>query len=79
MEPCLIVIKQTTYFNFVEQHKEKDFIVHCDAGISRSSAVAFFIKDFVGHSVEHYHVVFPNPWVSKLLRAKLWFPDGKEV
>lgn len=34
---------------FLYKNREKDFIIHCDAGISRSVAVALFLKDYFGH------------------------------
>lgn len=31
---------------FIEKNNDKHFLIHCHAGISRSSAVAFFIRDY---------------------------------
>lgn len=31
--------------NFIEKNKDKSFIIHCEAGISRSGAVGQFIND----------------------------------
>lgn len=33
-------------FNFIQLNLGKDFIVHCDAGISRSMAIGVFLYDF---------------------------------
>lgn len=37
---------------FIERHRPANFVVHCDAGISRSVAVGAFMRDFYGYSVE---------------------------
>lgn len=37
--------------NFCEKHKNSSIIVHCEAGISRSAAVALFIKNTYGHTL----------------------------
>jgi predicted protein tyrosine phosphatase len=31
---------------FIERHGPRDYLIHCDAGISRSVAVGMFIEDF---------------------------------
>ncbi|KKL95831.1 hypothetical protein LCGC14_1850720, partial [marine sediment metagenome] len=56
-------------------HKEKDFMIHCDAGQSRSVAVGVFIKDvFEGelclHAVET--TAGSNSLVHRLLMKKYW-------
>ena len=60
---------------FVWAHKEKDFMIHCDAGQSRSVAVGVFIKDvFEGelclHAVET--AAGSNSLVHRLLMKKYW-------
>lgn len=35
--------------DFCEKHKSNSIIVHCEAGISRSAAVALFINQSYGH------------------------------
>jgi predicted protein tyrosine phosphatase len=32
--------------NFIENNHHKDFYIHCHAGISRSAAVGYFIRDY---------------------------------
>jgi len=32
--------------NFIDKNQGKEFLIHCHAGISRSSAVAYFIRDY---------------------------------
>jgi len=60
---------------FVWAHKEKDFMIHCDAGQSRSVAVGVFIRDvFEGklylHAVET--AAGSNSLVHRLLMKKYW-------
>ena len=62
-----------TVVDFVEQYKDKRILVHCDAGISRSSAVvAAILKHYTGND----DMIFdsrrynPNRWVyRKVLEA----------
>jgi len=42
--------------NFIEENKDKNFIVHCDAGVSRSAAICLYINLKYGHSLK------PNFW-----------------
>lgn len=35
--------------DFILQHKEKNFVVNCAAGVSRSGAVAYFLHTHFGH------------------------------
>jgi predicted protein tyrosine phosphatase len=37
---------------FINNNKDKNFIIHCHAGISRSSAVALFIHLTLGHELK---------------------------
>jgi len=59
-------------YAFIKANKYKSqCIVHCMAGISRSSAVALFINDYVGNSYskfmkKHPHVR-PNAHVSRIM------------
>ena len=55
---------------FVKEHKDKNFIVHCAAGVSRSSAVCFYIHTIYGHELRKsfWFLSEPNPFVlGKLL------------
>lgn len=58
---------------FVERYKDKRILVHCDAGISRSSAVAAAIlKHYTGDDsmIFDSHWYNPNRWVyRKVLKA----------
>ena len=56
--------------NFVRENKDKNFIVHCAAGVSRSSAVCMFIHLTYGHSLkgQFWYTSEPNSHVlGKLL------------
>lgn len=59
--------------NFVERYKDKRILVHCDAGISRSSAVAAAIlKHYTGNDDMIFDSRWynPNRWVyRKVLEA----------
>jgi predicted protein tyrosine phosphatase len=54
---------------FIEKHKEKNIVVNCRAGVSRSAAICLFIHLFYGHELkEHfYQVSNPNPYVLGML------------
>ena len=62
-----------TVVDFVEQYKDKRILVHCDAGISRSSAVAAAIlKHYTGDDSMIFDSRWynPNRWVyRKVLEA----------
>lgn len=60
--------------NFIEEHKDKDFYIHCAAGISRSQAFVKYIKnvyydnDF--HTNPNNPCMHPNGYVfQKLMQA----------
>lgn len=60
---------------FINKNKDKNFIVHCHAGISRSSAVCLFINLVYGHKLKEdfYQTSHPNCFVlGKLLLFHLW-------
>ena len=64
-------------FQFIKENKDKDFIVHCSAGISRSGAVGAFINDYLDSDKEFFHKfnadrIFPNAHVSILLNKLAW-------
>lgn len=42
----------SSLLEFIDKHSTRDFVIHCDAGISRSVAVGAFMRDFYGYSVE---------------------------
>lgn len=58
---------------FVERHQDKPIIIHCDAGISRSSAIgAALLRNYNGSDDEIFHSRWfaPNMWCYyKLLKA----------
>jgi predicted protein tyrosine phosphatase len=43
--------------NFIKQNKDKDFLVHCAAGVSRSTAICLYLHIVYGHELR------PNFWV----------------
>lgn len=55
--------------NFVNINQDKNFIIHCAAGISRSAAVALFINREYGHELkpDFWRLCHPNPYVLGLL------------
>lgn len=64
-------------FAFIKENRDKDFIVHCSAGISRSGAVGAFINDYLDSDKEFFHKfnferIFPNAHVSSLLNRLAW-------
>jgi predicted protein tyrosine phosphatase len=61
---------------FLKEHKDKSlYLVHCDAGISRSGAVGEFIVNFEGLSYYRFKKdnpkVLPNPFILKTLNKLL--------
>jgi predicted protein tyrosine phosphatase len=64
-------------FNFIKANSNKDFIVHCSAGISRSGAVGAFINDYLDSDKEYFREfnlkrIYPNAHVSRLLNNLAW-------
>ena len=64
--------------DFFEKHIDaKNFIVHCEAGISRSAAVATCFMDFLhmngikGNSLHKNFSYHPNPRVERLIHQEL--------
>lgn len=61
--------------DFVEENLDKDFMVHCDAGMSRSVAVGVFIQDVHGYTL-HLHETHDdaaaNSRVKRGLMRKFW-------
>lgn len=51
--------------DFVNRNKDKDFIVHCAAGVSRSAAVCLYINTIFGHELKKnfWSLSRPNPFV----------------
>ncbi len=66
-------------FNFIEDNVGKHFFVHCNAGASRSQAVAEFLKMFYNYDIESFSVVgrYPNQHVLRLLKSQYYikYPD----
>ena len=65
-------------YEFIQQHKDKvRFVVHCSAGISRSGAVAEFIKEIHHENIdkEQYmkdnKYIQPNLYILKELRKRI--------
>lgn len=55
----------TTLVKFIEKFKDKNFIVHCTAGVSRSAAVCMYIHTIYRHALRNdfLKVSFPNNYV----------------
>lgn len=66
----------------LEDHPTQDFIVHCNAGVSRSVAVGRFISEETGRRL----ILRGNCWsdenanglVLRLLHRQVWFAGEKE-
>jgi len=60
--------------DFIELNKEKNFIVHCKAGISRSAAVCLYINIMHGHILKSnfWRISRPNRYaLGQLLTTRL--------
>jgi predicted protein tyrosine phosphatase len=62
---------------YIRLHHGRDFVIHCDAGMSRSVGVGVVLRDFFG-----YNVTFEvgtdqhrNSLVTSLLSRKMWFDE----
>jgi predicted protein tyrosine phosphatase len=59
---------------FIEKNENKDFIIHCHAGISRSGAIAQFMRDYYPWVDKYYfdtfvrHRILPNARVFSELK-----------
>ncbi len=59
--------------DFINIHKDKNFIIHCAAGISRSAAVALFISRYYGHTLKdrYWSICHPNYYIlGRLISCK---------
>lgn len=68
--------------DFIEKHKGSNFVIHCDAGISRSVAVGAFLRDFYDYEARFYvtkHDEHRNMWVYNLLRRTWMKKNGSEI
>lgn len=64
-----------TIHAFIEKHSDKDFMIHCAAGVSRSVAVGSFMREV--HDADlHLHEIpsdeFCNSRVRRALMDKYW-------
>lgn len=69
-------------YEFIQIHLGKDFVVHCDAGVSRSMAVGVFLRDVCEYKlvvisndpVDHdrFANAFANSLVVRKLKEKIW-------
>ena len=66
---------------FIDTHIDQKFLIHCNAGISRSAAVGLFISKLTDTTEEfwnNHRNVFPNGHVSNLLR-QAWLEHTGEL
>jgi len=61
---------------FVNKNKDRDFIIHCAAGISRSGAIGTFILDYLNGDQEFFYNenknIIPSAHVSIILNRLIW-------
>lgn len=61
---------------FIDRNKDRNFIVHCSAGISRSGAVGTFITEYLEKDYklfkEHNKHISPNHMVLSMLNKLIW-------
>lgn len=63
-------------FAFAERNRDRDIVVHCDAGVSRSVAMGLFLSnEFGGELFTHavHTTDFANGHVLRLLNRRVWF------
>lgn len=58
--------------DFIDEHKDKHFVVHCAAGISRSSAICLYLHMVYGHELkpDFWRVSHPNKYVVGAMMIK---------
>jgi predicted protein tyrosine phosphatase len=68
--------------DFIDANTDRDFLVHCTAGISRSGAAGRFILDYLEGDKEHFAKmnphIHPNARVSRLLNNIIWKRDANK-
>lgn len=68
---CLNKQKAIKIIDYIKNNKEKDFIIHCEYGKSRSVAIAMFLRDNLGYSIinkKPEELKQYNDWVFFLLK-----------
>ena len=57
---------------YIKENRTSNFIVHCNAGVSRSAAVCLFISRNYGHSLKpkFWESSSPNPLVFGILQVQ---------
>lgn len=63
-------------FDFVKKHADKDWVVHCSAGISRSGAIGTFILHYLEGDKEYFENrnphIHPNGHILRMLNKLAW-------
>ena len=57
--------------NYIKANKDKDFVIHCEYGRSRSVAVALFLKENLNYTIANKkdnELTKYNDWVLLLLK-----------
>lgn len=59
---------------FIDDHDDKDFIVHCHAGVSRSAAICLYLNMIYGHTLKpnFWKLSNPNKYVLGTLMLCNW-------
>lgn len=65
--------------DFILKNKDKNFCIHCTAGISRSGAVSAFLVNNLGYECPTWGSIYPNPLLSELLNKMYRIRIGTEV
>lgn len=61
--------------HFVRQHQDRDFVIHCAAGVSRSVAVGTYLRDAHGADLRLHAAHsdgLANGWVRAVLMREPW-------
>lgn len=73
-DPAITIEEADKIVNFIEEHIGQPFVIHCQAGISRSQAIGEFILTEYGYSGRP--ALTPNIDVITKLRRVLYKRDG---
>lgn len=68
---------------FIDRHKDKNFVIHCEQGISRSSAIGYYILKRLGYTEElndkkESYAYQPNREVYGLLIGKPYMRNTEQ-
>lgn len=70
--PPIKISQAREIIQFIVENKDKNFLVHCRAGISRSGAICLFLANNFGHKLKgnFWSLSDPNPFIYGMLQIQ---------